>query len=61
MQLENNASGKGGRIAVWKHQITSTCLRRSGFAQAGQITNKSQWSKFEISNKVVSVIPYWYL
>src|SRR5512139_301716 len=34
-----------------KHQITSTCLRRSGFAQAGQITNRFQWSKFQTEEK----------
>jgi hypothetical protein len=30
-----------------KHQITSTCLCRSGFSQAGQITNKFQLTKFK--------------
>lgn len=34
-------------IAIEKHQIPNTCLRRSGFAQAGQTTNKSQSTKFE--------------
>src|SRR4030042_3321556 len=34
-----------------KRQITSTCLRRSGFAQAGQITNKFQGSKFQSKEK----------
>jgi hypothetical protein len=29
---------------VNKHQIPSTCLRRSGYAQAGQIPNKLQSS-----------------
>jgi dTMP kinase len=35
------------RRPIWKHQIPSTCLRRSGFAQAGQISNKFQSTKFE--------------
>jgi hypothetical protein len=30
-------------------QAPSTCLRRSGFAQAGQITNKLQGPKFKFS------------
>jgi hypothetical protein len=41
--------------------MTSTCLRRSGFAQAGQITNKFQWPKFEILNKLILIIGIWFL
>jgi hypothetical protein len=39
-----------------KHQIPSTCLRRSGFVQAGQIKNKFQSSKFKCSNKTILVV-----
>src|SRR5512136_2887895 len=41
--------------------MTSTCLRRSGFAQAGQITNKLQWEKFQFPNKSFRSFRNWSL
>ncbi len=47
--LQDISSVVNGKVEAWKHQITSTRLRpaRRDFAQADQITNKFQWSKFQ--------------
>jgi hypothetical protein len=46
-------------IVCSKIQIPSTCLRRSGLAQAGQIPNKLQCSKSKIPNLIWTMEFIW--
>jgi hypothetical protein len=43
-----------------KYQVPSTCLRRSGFAQAGQIANKLQVPILNNRNGFVWKFEFWY-